>query len=321
MLRRSPKPEQQPDFESRSYGYAMPSDLMAANTLFELECRILDDSKQAPPTSPPSGAEFESQTSCKQPLVLVAGPAVRAVSASDPADEERDREELAARGGADAGVEDLVVAENCREWIGPAPVVRQRSGYVEQAAGEDQHARPDAGMHPDGRQGKGGQRAKPDKRGADEKLWRVHPGKVDSSGGERQHPHHDQVCHSECAACGNEEDRSRRAGDKKEDHHMVQALKASIPGGSPPAAVIQRADAEQPDHAERVDSEGCPRRDSVPAGHQKRARDQRRPEPKHVQPSTQDRLWVVNTAPRIVKRVGWKRRRCIPVNGSHSAPT
>jgi hypothetical protein len=174
---------------------------------------------------------------------------------------------MAARGSADAGVEDLVVAENCRGRVGPAPVVRQRSGYVEQAADEYQHARPGAGMQPDRRQGKGGQRAKTDKRGADEKLWRVHPGKVNSSGGERQHPHHDQAGQSEGAGHGNEEDRSRRAGDEKEDHHMVQALKAPTPGGSPPAAVIQRADAEQPDHAERVDNEGRARRDSMPAGH------------------------------------------------------
>src|SRR6266702_246436 len=38
--------KQQPDFDSRSYGYAKLSDLMAATTLFELERRSLDDDKQ-----------------------------------------------------------------------------------------------------------------------------------------------------------------------------------------------------------------------------------------------------------------------------------
>ena len=37
---------QRPDFDSRSYGYAKLSDLMAATTLFELERRSLDDDKQ-----------------------------------------------------------------------------------------------------------------------------------------------------------------------------------------------------------------------------------------------------------------------------------
>jgi uncharacterized LabA/DUF88 family protein len=39
--------KQQPDFDSRSYGYAKLSDLMAATTLFELERRRLDDGKQS----------------------------------------------------------------------------------------------------------------------------------------------------------------------------------------------------------------------------------------------------------------------------------
>ncbi len=38
--------KQQPDFDSRSYGYAKLSDLMAATTLFELERRSMDDAKQ-----------------------------------------------------------------------------------------------------------------------------------------------------------------------------------------------------------------------------------------------------------------------------------
>src|SRR6266487_319756 len=38
--------KQQPDFDSRSYGYAKLSDLMAATTLFELERRSLDDDEQ-----------------------------------------------------------------------------------------------------------------------------------------------------------------------------------------------------------------------------------------------------------------------------------
>lgn len=39
--------KQQPDFDSRSYGYAKLSDLMAATTLFELERRSLGDGKQS----------------------------------------------------------------------------------------------------------------------------------------------------------------------------------------------------------------------------------------------------------------------------------
>jgi uncharacterized LabA/DUF88 family protein len=39
--------KQQPDFDSRSYGYAKLSDLMAATTLFELERRKLGDGKQS----------------------------------------------------------------------------------------------------------------------------------------------------------------------------------------------------------------------------------------------------------------------------------
>jgi uncharacterized LabA/DUF88 family protein len=39
--------KQQPDFDSRSYGYAKLSDLMAATTLFELERRRVDDGKQS----------------------------------------------------------------------------------------------------------------------------------------------------------------------------------------------------------------------------------------------------------------------------------
>jgi uncharacterized LabA/DUF88 family protein len=38
--------KQQPDFDSRSYGYAKLSDLMAATTLFELERRSLGDGRQ-----------------------------------------------------------------------------------------------------------------------------------------------------------------------------------------------------------------------------------------------------------------------------------
>ena len=38
--------KQQPDFDSRSYGYAKLSDLMAATTLFDLERRSLDDGRQ-----------------------------------------------------------------------------------------------------------------------------------------------------------------------------------------------------------------------------------------------------------------------------------
>ncbi|HEX9031009.1 MAG TPA: NYN domain-containing protein [Streptosporangiaceae bacterium] len=38
--------KQQPDFDSRSYGYAKLSDLMSATTLFELERRSLGDGKQ-----------------------------------------------------------------------------------------------------------------------------------------------------------------------------------------------------------------------------------------------------------------------------------
>ena len=37
---------QSPDFDSRTYGYAKLSDLMAATTLFDLERRSLDDGKQ-----------------------------------------------------------------------------------------------------------------------------------------------------------------------------------------------------------------------------------------------------------------------------------
>ena len=37
--------KQQPDFDSRSYGYAKLSDLMAATTLFELERRSLGDGR------------------------------------------------------------------------------------------------------------------------------------------------------------------------------------------------------------------------------------------------------------------------------------
>jgi hypothetical protein len=37
--------KQQPDFDSRSYGYAKLSDLMAATTLFEMERRSLDDGR------------------------------------------------------------------------------------------------------------------------------------------------------------------------------------------------------------------------------------------------------------------------------------
>ena len=38
--------KQQPDFDSRNYGYSKLSDLMAATTLFELDRRISSDGKQ-----------------------------------------------------------------------------------------------------------------------------------------------------------------------------------------------------------------------------------------------------------------------------------
>ena len=52
----------------------------------------------------------------------------RGVSAGDPGDDKRYREVLAGRRGADAGVEDLVIAEHCRGRVRLASVVGQRSG-------------------------------------------------------------------------------------------------------------------------------------------------------------------------------------------------
>ena len=49
-------------------------------------------------------------------------------------EEQRYRGILARRSGADAGVKDLVVAEHGRVGVGPAPVVGQRSGRVQQPA-------------------------------------------------------------------------------------------------------------------------------------------------------------------------------------------
>jgi OST-HTH/LOTUS domain-containing protein len=39
--------KQRPDFDSRNYGYAKLSDLMAATTLFDLDRRVLGDGKPA----------------------------------------------------------------------------------------------------------------------------------------------------------------------------------------------------------------------------------------------------------------------------------
>jgi hypothetical protein len=39
--------KQRPDFDSRNYGYAKLSDLMAATTLFDLERRVPGDGKAA----------------------------------------------------------------------------------------------------------------------------------------------------------------------------------------------------------------------------------------------------------------------------------
>src|ERR1700691_2656835 len=74
--------------------------------------------------------------------------AAAGASVGEPHRDERYCEILAGRRGADAGVEDLVIAEHRRGRVGLAPVIAHGSGYVDKAAREHQDSWYGAGMDP-----------------------------------------------------------------------------------------------------------------------------------------------------------------------------
>lgn len=178
---------------------------------------------------------------------------------------------LAGRGGTDIDVKDLVVAEHRRVRIRPATMIGKRPRDVEQAAGEQQHPGRGAGVDPHPRQRKAARTAEPGEHRARCKLRQARPHQADGRRGKRQRPHHDQAGQPETGRGGEKENGSCRAGDKEEDHRLVQALQSPPPGGSPGAAVIQRARPEQGTEACRIDSGARDLRGSVRAGQQQRA--------------------------------------------------
>jgi len=148
------------------------------------------------------------------------------------------RPKLARRGCADVGVKDLVIAEHRRVWVGAAAMVGNRPGRIEQAACERQCSGFGTSVDPHTRQRKASHPSQLQERRADHHLRRAHPRHVDRGRCQRQLPHHDQAGQPESAAYSKQERGSCGAGNKEEDHHVIQALQPPAPRIIPVAAVI-----------------------------------------------------------------------------------
>ena len=158
-------------------------------------------------------------------------------------------------------MEDFVVAEHGRVRVGPAATVGQRPGQVEQATGEQQYRRYDAGMiHTHGS-------ARPPAQPSPENVAPT------SSSGAFIHVRwiaaaakvrvHSTIRQTSPNTCRQDEGGSGRAGDEEEGHRVVQALHALPPGSGPGTAMIERADPEQRAHASRVHGDRRDLRGSV----------------------------------------------------------
>ena len=97
------------------------------------------------------------------------------VEASASVDEPRYRCVLAGRGDADVDMKDLVIAEHRRVRVWPAPMIGERPGDVEHAAGEKQHSGCGAGVDPHPRQREAACAAEPDEHRARRKFRRARP--------------------------------------------------------------------------------------------------------------------------------------------------
>ena len=146
----------------------------------------------------------------------------RVMARPGSADQPRYRGILAGRSGADIDVKDLVIAEHRRVRVGPAPMIGERPGDVEQAAGEHQRPGCGAGVDPHPRQREAARAAEPDEHRAGHGLRRARPRHADRHRGDRQRPHHDQAGQPEAGGCGEQEGGSGRARDQEEDHRLVQ---------------------------------------------------------------------------------------------------